>query len=43
MVSIVMMIVNGTITNDIASTVVSAIIAVLIFWIANNIKREAGK
>lgn len=42
-VSIVMMIVNGTITNDIASTVVSAIIAVLIFWIANNIKREAGK
>lgn len=36
-------IIDGSFGQDAASTIVSLIVNVLLFWIANNIKREAGK
>ena len=42
-ISIVMAVMNGTVGTDVAPNLVSIAIAVLTFWIANNIKREAGK
>ncbi len=42
-ISIVIAVMNGTVGTDIAPNLVSIAIAVLTFWIANNIKREAGK
>ena len=42
-ISLVSTFMNGTFSTQGASTVFSLILAVAIMWIANNIKREAGK
>lgn len=42
-VGLVYAIVNGSFGQNAVSLIVSLIVDVLLFWIANNIKREAGK
>ena len=42
-ISLVMVFMNGSFGSDGLSTILSLLVAILLFWIANNIKREAGK
>ena len=42
-ISLILTITGGSFSTEGASAIISLIIAALIMWIANNIKREAGK
>ena len=42
-ISLIMICVNGTFGTEGVGAIVSVIVAALILWICNNIKREAGK
>ena len=42
-VGIIAGIINGSIGGQVGSFVISAICSAIMFWIANNIKKEAGK
>lgn len=42
-IAVIMVFVNGTFATDGVSSILSLAIGALIFWIANNIKKEAGR
>lgn len=42
-IGVVMGLMGGSSGSDVTSSIVGIVVAALMFWIANNIKREAGK